>query len=119
LNSNLHERLVSIGGDVIGPFREWKRINEERAKLNNTNFTIPFDIIAKNFLSKSKTKEFFQLIEMNDGHRYYKDSKEEKRFHKTDGVIFTPNTPYQLKKAPTLYKWKYAELQSIGIYFVC
>ena len=41
----------------------------------------------------------------------YMDAKDgTKRYHLTDGFIFTPNLPYQVRGCQELFKWKYPDL---------
>jgi hypothetical protein len=110
----LDARYEAISREVIGPFREWKAAIEAKCKLANSYFALPFDIISKIFWPKERIGNFFAMVKKDEktGDRYYKD---EKRHHKTDGIILTPNISYQLKRAPNLFKWKYNELQTIGM----
>jgi hypothetical protein len=112
---NLDERYQVIAKEFVAPFREWRALNEKRNEGNKTTFTIPFDILSKIFWPKEKIRDFFKTIQVDSlGHRYYQDPR---RNHKTDGIIITPNVPYLLKRAPTLFKWKYSDLQTIGMAF--
>jgi hypothetical protein len=101
------KRYQDIGTYVIAPYRKWKDVAGNSSGL-------PFDMMQKIFHKKDYIEAFFQKIVTIGKDKYYKD---EKRFHKTDGIIITPTTPYALRKAVTLFKWKYAELQSID--FTC
>jgi len=107
------KRYQDIGTYVIAPYRKWKDV------AGNSSGS-PFDMMQKIFHKKDYIEQFFQKIVTIENktekkkEKYYKD---EKRFHKTDGIIITPTTPYALRKAVTLFKWKYAELQSID--FTC
>ena len=51
------------------------------------------------------------IIETN-GERFYQDDK---RHHKTDGIIFTPDEIYQPKTCENLFKWKYLDMWSIDL----
>lgn len=65
-------------------------------------------------MDKAHVHKLFQThIHTNkqDGERYYSDDR---RHHKTDGVIFTPiDEPYKAKTMPTLFKWKYMDKISL------
>ena len=52
----------------------------------------------------------------NKGKRIYRES--EKRYHKSDGLIFQPNTPYVFGTDVTLVKWKWPELTSVDLQVV-
>jgi len=41
---------------------------------------------------------------------FYQDDK---RYHRTDGIIFTPNSAYIAHTNPQLFKWKYTDKCSI------
>jgi hypothetical protein len=98
----LSSRLQIIGGGIIQPFRGVEK------QLDS----LPFLLIGKVFLEKHEVRKLAAYIHVKDGERYYKD---EKRFHKTDGLIFTPDEPYHPKTCKNLFKWKYLDKLSIDL----
>ena len=80
-----------------------------RIYRDNTVFTL----IGKQFYSKKDMLQLRSKIIQLNHQRYYRDpDPPHKRFHKTDGLIFTPDTPYHPKGTGDLYKWKYTDLVS-------
>lgn len=111
---DLDARYQAIAQEVVKPFRDWRTIYETSGAEMNIPFTVPFDIMSKIFWPKERIADFFAGIKIDHkGNRYYRDQK---RYHKTDGIILTPTVPYLLKRAPTLFKWKYSDLQTIGVF---
>jgi mRNA guanylyltransferase len=67
----------------------------------------PFNLIGKAFYRKQDLIKLLQNIHYDKGLHLYDDGKQ--RCHKTDGIIFTPNTPYSARGVQNLYKWKFME----------
>lgn len=59
----------------------------------------------------SKFADLQRNIKVNGHIRIYDDNR--KRRHLTDGLIFTPNRPYNPKGTSNLYKWKFRDLLSV------
>lgn len=57
-------------------------------------------------------RQLFSRIrkEEKTGQRFYKDDI---RYHKTDGIIFTPDESYHPKTTYNLFKWKYVDKLSV------
>ena len=53
---------------------------------------------------------------MEDGERVYNDM--EGRHHKSDGIIFQPDTPYTFSIDSDLLKWKWVEVRSVDLQVV-
>lgn len=106
VNENLTARLASIRDKVVLPYRHAVETKIFRRPP-------PFTIIGKQFFPKKAIRSLFQThIKEEHGERYYVD---EKRHHKTDGIIFTPDEKYQPKTCQNLFKWKYIEMWSIDL----
>ncbi|ELP93468.1 mRNA-capping enzyme subunit alpha, putative [Entamoeba invadens IP1] len=65
-----------------------------------------FDIIVKTFFKKEDIKKIFEMICFNDQIDSYV-IQDELRCHRSDGIIFAPDIPYQPFANPGLFKWKY------------
>jgi len=104
----LYIRLDIIGKRFIQVYRE----SLEKGLIPQIH---PFILIGKQFSKISEPKNLkllFGSIKKIDGQRYYQDKK---RYHKTDGFIFTPNKPYSPKTCHDLYKWKYLDEHSVDL----
>lgn len=53
-------------------------------------------------------------VHVEGQHRIFKDS-EGSLHHKTDGIIFQPDTPYKVGTDPALLKWKWVDLASVDL----
>ena len=102
-DETLDKRLQVLRDDVITPYR--KALDEGVVPK-----ALPFQIIAKAIFPKRYARKLASSIKTINGERYYQDAK---RFHKTDGIIFTPNTPYQPYGNYLTFKWKYLDQISI------
>jgi len=101
----LKDRLLTIGTGVVQVYRnalEKKRIPEDH----------PFTLMGKQFLPISDLYKLIGMIKIVHGQRCYIDQK---RHHKCDGLIFTPQDPYHAKRTDNLFKWKFVEELSIDL----
>jgi len=102
----LKDRLTTIGTGVVKVYRDavaQKSIPEDH----------PFTLIGKQFVEPHDLYKLFGMIKTVNGQRCYID---EKRHHRTDGLIFTPrDDPYHAKSTDNLFKWKYLEELSIDL----
>ena len=72
---------------------------------------VPFDLLGKRFIPKSKIQEVFYSIQ--DG--VYRSG--DKRCYKCDGVLFTPTRgAYKVRGNEMILKWKFLEKQSIDFH---
>ena len=60
-----------------------------------------------------KIKELFDKVRVEEGKKIYYDSA--RRHHKTDGIIFQPNTAYKFGSDSELIKWKPADFCSVDL----
>jgi mRNA guanylyltransferase len=107
-SKKLNERLDAVRTKVIEPYRaavEQQRIDESK---------VPFMLIGKAFHAKKHLGTLFSHVKRNEsGDRVYVDNR---RNHKTDGVIFTPvNSPYRPTPAAPILKWKFVDKLSADL----
>ena len=77
----------------------------------------PTKLIRKNFVAKNQLRtELLSKIKLEDGERVYNDM--EGRHHKSDGIIFQPDTPYTFSIDSDLLKWKWVEVRSVDLQVV-
>eukprot|EP01127_Copromyxa_protea_P013865 TRINITY_DN3775_c0_g1_i1.p1 TRINITY_DN3775_c0_g1~~TRINITY_DN3775_c0_g1_i1.p1 ORF type:complete len:600 (-),score=119.06 TRINITY_DN3775_c0_g1_i1:39-1838(-) len=113
--------LISLHGKYYGemPLRERLRYLYDlvTVPMRNFNFegdSLPFEIERKNFQNKGQVAAVFtQIIERREGGSIHREFKDERRWHRTDGLILAPNEPYETKTVSNLFKWKYPDMQSI------
>ena len=75
----------------------------------------PLILVRKVFVRKSEGLRVLldKIRSEPNGDRIYSDS--DRRVHRTDGIIFQPNEPYQVSRHPGLMKWKWADLRSVDL----
>jgi len=96
---NLSQRLGEIGQFV------------SRLRHETEHISTPFEILGKVFHPKEKIQEVFNCIkDRGNGERVFIDKR---RYHFTDGVILTPDVPYQTFTCANLFKWKYLDKWTI------
>jgi hypothetical protein len=87
-------------------------------------------VYYKRFLLKENIFELMKNFDFEKGERIYKEKASSSssaasldrersihsyRYHKSDGIIFQPNTPYKFGKYYDLLKWKWSDLRSIDL----
>jgi hypothetical protein len=107
-SKKLTERLEAVRDKVILPYRaavDGGRIDES---------AVPFTLIGKAFQSKKQIGTLFSHIKRGEsGDRLYQDNR---RSHKTDGIIFTPvNSTYRPTPAAPILKWKFVDKLSADL----
>ena len=71
-------------------------------------------LIRKNFVEKHQLQsDLLSKISLVDGERVYFDS--DRRHHKSDGIIFQPDTPYTFSIDSDLLKWKWQEVRTVDL----
>lgn len=95
-----------------------------KASAVGTN-AIPLEICRKQYYGhlvgigaspRTSIRDLIGNISLIGRDYVYKDSKDGRRHHKIDGIIFQPNRPYLFSTAdPFLLKWKYAHLRSVDM----
>ncbi|KAL6070719.1 HAT C-terminal dimerization domain [Balamuthia mandrillaris] len=103
---NLMGRLKQVRDLVVVRYRE----AVDNGTIRKSDH--PFVLIGKQFFDKKLTKKVFDHIrkDKENGDYFYRDDK---RYHKTDGIIFTPNEAYTVQANRGLLKWKYPEKSSV------
>lgn len=101
----LGERLEHIG----------QTINLFRSNILQPDWQNPFQLIGKMVVPCTSIHNITDCIKELPKvgvtcERIYQDTR---RFHKTDGLIFTPGREYRLFTDDDLYKWKYADMQTV------
>jgi hypothetical protein len=76
--------------------------------------TPPIRLVRKSFVDKSEIQSaLLSLLRTEDGERvFYRDPN---RHHKSDGIIFQPDSEYVFSRHYDLLKWKWAELRSVDL----
>jgi hypothetical protein len=98
--------VLAIKGTRFGVTNEAFIIDYRKLKDGPCRHTMfPFNLIGKAFYRKQDLIKLLQNLHYDKGLHLYDDGKQ--RCHKTDGIIFTPNTPYSARGVQNLYKWKY------------
>jgi hypothetical protein len=75
----------------------------------------PINLVRKVFVHKSEGLQILlgKIRLQANGDRIFVDT--DRRVHRTDGIIFQPNGPYQICRHPGLMKWKWADLRSVDL----
>ena len=73
----------------------------------------PTKLIRKVFYPKKDISVLISKMRYEDGERVFMDTA--RRHHKSDGIIFQPDTPYKFSADIDLLKWKWPELQSVDL----
>lgn len=68
----------------------------------------------KKYSRKCDISILLSNISMQDGGRVYREP-DGRRHHKTDGIIFQPDSPYRPKSDEYLLKWKFPELRTVDL----
>ena len=77
----------------------------------------PTKLIRKNFITKNQLRsELLNKIKLENGERVYNDG--DGRHHKSDGIIFQPDSSYTFSIDSDLLKWKWAEVRSVDLQVV-
>ena len=86
-----------------------------RSRLPPVNDVIITTIVDKLFVEKSHISNLLSKIILENGDRVFKDGDGSVRHHRTDGIIFQPDSPYVHSTDLSLLKWKWPELRSIDL----
>ncbi len=73
----------------------------------------PLWLIRKVFRKKSEIGEIVNKLRTEEGERVFYEN--ERRHHKSDGIIFQPDVPYAMGTCMDLFKWKWLELRSVDL----
>ena len=86
-----------------------------KSRLPPVNDIIITPIVEKLFVEKRHISNLLSKIILENGDRVFKDGDGSVRHHRTDGIIFQPDSPYVHYADPSLLKWKWPELRSIDL----
>ena len=87
--------------EIINLIQEYEEANVQTQHL---------ELKMKTFYHKNEIMKLFRNI---DERRIFKDSKG--MHHKTDGIIFQPDSPYKTGTDENLLKWKWEDLASLDL----
>ena len=73
----------------------------------------PIKVIRKVFYTKQELSKLIERMSYEEGERVYSDPP--RRHHKSDGLIFQPDTPYKFSSDLELLKWKWPELMTVDL----
>lgn len=96
-------------------------IYEVLERYNSAYTTAPphLNLVRKVFFDKSELSTLLKSITISGDKKVYLDPTNTRRHHKTDGVIFQPDTPYVCGRDDKLLKWKWADLCSVDLIARC
>eukprot|EP01119_Soliformovum_irregulare_P021512 TRINITY_DN7175_c0_g1_i1.p1 TRINITY_DN7175_c0_g1~~TRINITY_DN7175_c0_g1_i1.p1 ORF type:complete len:667 (-),score=199.63 TRINITY_DN7175_c0_g1_i1:7-2007(-) len=96
--TTLTERLKQIGVSLMLPFRKAQDENRIPGSL-------PFHLTGQKIMDKSQIGKIFELVKADElGYKF----KDDKRDHRTDGIILTPDTSYN-PESSKIFKWQYLD----------
>lgn len=123
-----HGRHIFLVFDILchGEKKLWEKPFTERLKILRSEIIpevnkIPFDsctpIIMKTFHDKRKIADLTGRIKLVNGKDriFFDPTSNGYRHHRTDGIIFQPDTPYCFGSDIYLIKWKYSDLMSVDL----
>lgn len=95
--------------------REKEVINlvQKYKKATRVQTPIHLELKMKTFYNKNEIMELFRNVSLEGHERIFKDSKG--MHHKTDGIIFQPDSPYKVGTDENLLKWKWEDLASLDL----
>lgn len=102
-------RMQKIERDIMPRCTEY--INRAASVVDSVDR--PTKVIRKVFYSKRDLSTLISKMCFEDGERVFMDGP--RRHHKSDGIIFQPDTPYKFLSDIDLLKWKWPELQSVDL----
>jgi mRNA guanylyltransferase len=119
--------ILALGGDskVQDPYQARKQCIAKAVEMvHQVDETSKRTVLQKDFVKRKYLREVFKNIhDLGEGFLYQPPvkgpgAKENGRSyylrsHKTDGIIFQPNTPYVMGTDNKLLKWKWGQLCSV------
>ncbi|CAN0403980.1 unnamed protein product, partial [Discosporangium mesarthrocarpum] len=103
LQKLFRDRLVELHG-VFQAYEEQVHRGDQPEHL---------PLLQKRYFKRKNIMELFRNVHCEGRERVYRDGSV--RHHKTDGVIFQPNTPYIIGTDRRLLKWKWVDLASVDL----
>jgi len=104
------ERIDLIAGEVNTLCRKYLEAPKESV---GGHVEDPLWLIRKIFRKKTEIGEIVNFLRTEDGERVYFEN--ERRHHKSDGIIFQADAPYVIGTNMELFKWKWLELRSVDL----
>jgi len=111
LHLTFSERIDLIAGEVNTLCRKYLEAPKEAAVGGAAES--PLWLIRKIFRKKTEIGEIVNFLRTEDGERVYFEN--ERRHHKSDGIIFQADAPYIIGTNMELFKWKWLELRSVDL----
>ena len=90
-------------------------VTYQRRLPPKTDGVIITEIVDKLFVQKNQISNLLSKIILENGDRVFKDGDGSIRHHRTDGIIFQPDSPYVHSTDLSLLKWKWPELRSVDL----
>jgi len=106
------ERIDLIAGEVNTLCRRYLEAPKE-GPHGGGHAEDPLWLIRKIFRKKTEIGEIVNFLRTEDGERVYFEN--ERRHHKSDGIIFQADAPYVIGTNMELFKWKWLELRSVDL----
>lgn len=104
---NFIDRLTTLSKDVMAAYAD-------RIQGGGPAPDAHLMLVMKSFYKRRKIMDLFRLVHVEGRHRIFKDEGRTLH-HKTDGIIFQPDTPYKMGTDLGLLKWKWADLASVDL----
>ena len=101
------ERLTALRENVMAAYFDQMR-NAGAAQEGHLM------LVMKSFYPRKKIMDLFRHVHVEGRHRIFKHEARTLH-HKTDGIIFQPNSPYTVGTDTALLKWKWADLASVDL----
>ena len=93
-------------------------VKQRCEEINKNGGNSIIQLVLKKFIPKLQLKKLLDAIKIEGVSKIFREIADDGRVrqeHKTDGLIFQPNTPYKPFLYNELVKWKYADLCSVDM----
>jgi hypothetical protein len=129
INNSFEKRYEFLKTTVIPSYEHNYQRQCNALKTANPNLPIHslFTCYYKRFLKKEKLSTLLKCFHEESCERMYREDKNVNESdnetdvnglrsdHKTDGIIFQPDSPYKIGKCYDLLKWKWSDLRSVDL----
>jgi mRNA guanylyltransferase len=107
------ERLDKIKNEIMNRCKRYQSNIDPKSNVK------PIILVNKRFVPKNKLQDLLLYCLPEEGIRVYYDRNNRHCYHhKTDGIIFQPDSPYVFYGDANLLKWKWPELISVDLQVV-